>query len=100
VAKAHLYKDPNISPLLIIISDGKGNVSTGAGKPLAEARRAAEIIRDEERIKTMVVDVEKNGFVTFGLARELAFALGAEYYKIDDLKADTLVQAVKSLGDV
>lgn len=95
VAKAHLYKDPNISPLLIIISDGKGNVSTGAGKPLAEARRAAEIIREEERIKTMVVDVEKSGFLVFGLARELAAGLGARYYKIDDLKADTLVQAVR-----
>jgi magnesium chelatase subunit D len=99
VARAHLYKDPNISPLLIIVSDGKGNVSMGAGKPLAEARRAAEIIRDEERIKTLVVDVEKDGFLAFGLARELAATLGAGYYKIDDLKADTLVQAVKCLND-
>ncbi|MFZ5651040.1 MAG: putative cobaltochelatase [Bacillota bacterium] len=97
VAKSHLYKDPNISPLLIIISDGKGNVSMGADKPLAEARRAAEMIGAEERIKTLVVDVEKNGFLTFGLARELAVALGAEYYKIDDLKADTLVQAVRQV---
>lgn len=95
VAKSYLYKDPNISPLLIIISDGKGNVSMGNEKPLAEARRVAEIIRDEERIKTLVIDVEKDGFITFGLARELAQTLGADYYKIDELKADTLVQAVK-----
>jgi len=97
VAKAHLYKDPDISPLLIIISDGKGNVSMGSDKPLAEARRVAETICDEERIKTLVIDVEKNGFLTFGLARELAGALGADYYKIDDLKADTLVQAVRQV---
>jgi len=97
VAKAHLYKDPNISPLLIIISDGKGNVSMGSDKPLAEARCMAEIIRSEERIKTLVIDVEKNGFLTFGLARELAAALSADYYKIDDLKADTLVKAVKQV---
>lgn len=99
VAKAHLCKDPGISPLLIIITDGKGNVSMGADKPLAEVRRAAEIIRAEERIKTLVVDVEKNGFLTFGLARELAAAIGAEYHKIDDLEADTLVQTVKGLRD-
>ncbi|MFZ5595863.1 MAG: putative cobaltochelatase [Bacillota bacterium] len=99
VAKAHLYKDPNISPLLIIISDGKGNVSLGADKPLVEARRAAEMIRAEDRIKTLVVDVEKNGFLTFGLAKELAQILGADYYKIDDLKADTLVQAVKRMSE-
>lgn len=97
VAKAYLFKDPNISPLLIIISDGKGNVSMGTDKPLAEAHRMAEIIRQEERIKTLVIDVEKNGFITFGLARELAQTLGAGYYKIDDLKADTLVQAVKQV---
>ncbi len=99
VAKTHLYKDPNISPLLILVSDGKGNVSMGDDKPLVESRRAAEIIRDEERIKTLVVDVEKEGFLNFGLARELAVVLGAEYYKIGELKADTLVQAVKGLSD-
>jgi magnesium chelatase subunit D len=97
VARAHLYKDPNISPLLILISDGRANVSMGQDKPRAEVRRVAEMIREEERIKTLVIDVEKEGFITFGLARELAFALGAEYYKIDDLKADILVQAVREI---
>ena len=95
VAKTHLYKDPNISPLLIIISDGKGNVSMGGDKPLAEVRQVAKLISEEERIKTLVIDVEKDGFITFGLARDLAQILGSSYYKIDELKADTLVQAVK-----
>lgn len=97
VARTHLYKDPYISPLLILISDGKANVSLGPDRPVAEARRAAEMIRAEGRIKTLVVDVEPPGFLNFGLARELAAALGAEYYKIDDLRADTLVQAVRAL---
>jgi magnesium chelatase subunit D len=97
VAKTHLYKDPNISPLLIIISDGKGNVSMCGDKPLAEMRQVAKLISEEERIKTLVVDVEKEGFVTFGLARDLAQILGSSYYKIDELKADTLVQAVKQV---
>jgi len=64
---------------------------------LVEARRAAEIIRNDERIKALVIDVEKGTFLTFGLARELALTLGADYYKIEDLKADTLVQAIKQL---
>ena len=59
VAKAHLFKDPDIRPLLIIISDGKANVSLGEERPLAEATRAAEIIKNEERIKSLVIDVEK-----------------------------------------
>ena len=95
VAKTNLYKEPNISPLLIIISDGKGNVSMGEEKSLVEVQKMAALIREEERIKTLVIDVEKDGFITFGLAQKLAQTLGGDYYKIDDLKADTLVQAVK-----
>lgn len=97
LARTYLYKDPNSLPLLIIISDGKGNVSMGTDRPLAETRYVAEIIRSEERIKTLVIDVEKNGFLTFGLASELANVLGADYFKIDDLKADTLVKAVRQI---
>lgn len=94
VAKAHLFKDPDIRPLLIIVSDGKANVSLGENRPLAEATRAAEIIKNEERIKSLVVDVENSGFLSFGLARQLAEVMDAEYYKLDDLKADRLVEAV------
>lgn len=97
VAKSHLRKEPHISPLIILISDGRANVSMGEDKPLAEALRVAELIRDEERIKSIVVDVEKEGFFAFGMARRLAFALGADYYKIDDLKAEALVQAVREI---
>jgi magnesium chelatase subunit D len=86
VAKTNLYKEPNISPLIIIISDGKGNVSMGEDKALAEVQKMARIIRAEERIKTLVVDVEKEEFISFGLARKLAQTLGGDYFKIDDLK--------------
>ncbi len=96
VAKSHLYRDPNISPMMIIISDGKANVSMGQDKPLAEVRRMAEYISQDERIKTLVIDVEKPGFLSFGLARDLAGYLEGDYYRIDDLKADTLLQAVQN----
>ncbi|MDK2881261.1 MAG: magnesium chelatase subunit [Clostridia bacterium] len=94
VAKAHLFKDPDIRPLLIIISDGKANVSLGEERPLAEAFRVAELIKEERRIKALVVDVEDNGFLSFGLARQLAAALEADYYKLQDLKAERLLEAV------
>ncbi|MEW6573438.1 MAG: putative cobaltochelatase [Bacillota bacterium] len=99
VARAHLFKNSNLSPLLIVISDGRGNVGVGGRKPLAEAHQVAALIREEERIKTLVIDAEKNGFLSFGLARGLAEALGAVYYKIEDLKADLLVKAVRTLTD-
>lgn len=99
IARTQLLKDPHLSPLLIIVSDGKGNVRLDADKPRAETLRVAETIRAEERIKSLVIDVESDGLLTFGLARDLAGNLGAEYYKIDDLKADTLVQAVGRMVD-
>ncbi len=94
VAKTHLFKDPDIRPLLVVISDCKANVSMGEGRPFAEAARAAGIIKEEERIKSLVVDVESSGLLTFGLARQLAEAMNAEYYKLDDLKTDSLVEVV------
>jgi magnesium chelatase subunit D len=99
VARTHLFKNPHLSPLLIVISDGRGNVGVGGGKPLAEAHQVAALIREEERIKTLVIDAEKNGFLSFGLAQGLAEALGAVYYKIEDLKADLLVEAVRAIQE-
>jgi magnesium chelatase subunit D len=99
VARAHLFKNPNLSPLLIIVSDGRGNVGLGNGKPLEEAWWVAALIREEPRLKSLVVDVEKEGFLSFGLARRLAAALGARYFRVEDLKAETLVQAVRALTE-
>ena len=50
----------------------------------------------DEQVKYIVVDTEAPGVVTFGLASRLAAALGAEYFKIDDLKSDSLVSLVKA----
>ncbi|MCL4516033.1 MAG: VWA domain-containing protein, partial [Firmicutes bacterium] len=99
VARTHLLKNPSLSPLLVVISDGRGNVSLARAKPLDEVWRVAALIREERRIKSLVVDAEKDGFLAFGLARRLADSLGAEYYKIDDLRADVLVAAVRALQE-
>lgn len=99
VARAHLFKNPHLSPLLVIISDGRGNVSLANGKPLEDAWRVAALIRREERIKSVVVDVEKEGVLHFGLARRLAETLGAAYYRIEDLRATTLVEAVRAITE-
>jgi len=100
VAKTHLYKDPDIRPLLVVISDGKANVSMGKERPLAEVAHAAGIIREEEEVKSLVVDVENSGLLSFGLAQQLAAMLDAEYFKLEDLKADRLVEAVHGVLDV
>jgi magnesium chelatase subunit D len=90
-----LLKDPSARPIVILITDGKSNVALGDQKPTEEAFQLAATMAKDERIQHIVVDTEASGLVTFGLAQRLSTALQAQYFKIDDLKAQTLVEIVK-----
>jgi magnesium chelatase subunit D len=90
-----LLKDPSARPIVILITDGKSNVALGDGKPVDEALVLARAMARDERTRHIVVDTEEPGLVCFGLARSLAAALQAQYFKIDDLKARSLVNIVK-----
>jgi magnesium chelatase subunit D len=90
-----LLKDPSARPIAILITDGKSNVAIGDKKPVDEALRLASYLGRDERVQYIVVDTEESGLVTFGLARKLAEAMRAQYFKIEDLKAETLVDIVK-----
>jgi magnesium chelatase subunit D len=90
-----LLKDPSARPIVILITDGKSNVALGDHKPVDEALRLAGAMSRDERIRYIVVDTEAPGLVTFELAGRLAAALDAQYFKIDDLKAQTLIDIVK-----
>jgi magnesium chelatase subunit D len=90
-----LLKDPSARPIVILITDGKSNVALGDGKPVDEALVLARAMARDERTRHIVVDTEEPGLVCFGLARRLAVALQAQYFKIDDLKAQSLVNIVK-----
>ncbi len=96
IACNHLIKEPEGRPILIVITDGKANKALGPGKPLDEAFEISRKISREERIRFLVVDTEEPGLVNFGLAGKIAGLLGADYYKIDDLQADSLLNIVKN----
>ncbi len=93
--KSVQYRDPASRPIVIIITDGKSNLALGEGRPVDEALMMASRMGEDERVTYIVVDTEPQGPVMFGLARNLAAAASARYYKIDDLKSDTLVSLVK-----
>lgn len=97
IAKNYLRKEPGGRPLIILVTDGKANRAIGQGKPLDEAFTISEKISHEERIRFLVVDTEEPGLVNFGLAKKIAGLLDAWYYRIDDLRADTLVSIVKTM---
>lgn len=90
-----LLKDPATRPIVLIITDGKSNVAMGENKPVDEANLFASKMGEDDRVKYIVVDTEPEGLVNFGLAGKLAVSARAEYCKIDDLKADSLVSLVR-----
>ncbi|WP_456385536.1 putative cobaltochelatase [Desulfolithobacter sp.] len=95
ILRNYLVREPAARPIAIVITDGKSNTSLGKKKPLDEAFAFAERIAMDERIRCIVVDTEVKGLITFSLAQKLADAMNARYFKIEDLKADTLLNIVQ-----
>ena len=91
----YLLREPSARPIVIIITDGKSNVSLGDQKPMDEVFAMASRMGADERVQYIVVDTETDGMVRFGLARRLSEETNGAYFKIDDLKADTLMNIVK-----
>ncbi|MDZ4064547.1 MAG: putative cobaltochelatase, partial [Coriobacteriia bacterium] len=96
VAKVHLRRDPDTPPLLILITDGRANVSMTDIGPLDEARKVAIAIEEEGRIKCLVIDTERDGLIRLGIAAEIADVLGGQYAKVEELRAEGIVGAVMS----
>ena len=91
---SELKKHKDCKPLLVVISDGRINMSINKDiKPLDEALQIASQIKAKE-INTLVIDTEKS-FISLGKLREIASATGAKYMKIDDLKAENIIGAIK-----
>jgi magnesium chelatase subunit D len=93
VCTAARRRDPEVVPLIIILTDGAGNVSAAGLPPQEEAIRLAEMIR-ESHLRAVVVNMEHPAFDR-GLAQQLANALGGPCYTLPELRADLLTQTVK-----
>ena len=91
-----LLKDPTCRPILIVITDGKANESVGKGDPFWEALHAAMGFASDTRIKSIVVDAEEDGGFRYGFSARLAQVLHADYFRIKDLRADILLEIVRS----
>ena len=84
---------PDVMPILIILTDGAGNVAIGHLPPQEEAHRIAEMIAGE-RLHSVVINMEHAAFDQ-GLAQALADHLKGVCYTITDLKAESLYLAVR-----
>ena len=87
-------KDPAMSPVMVIISDGEANVPLESGRTaLEELLSLAQAIR-LDRIHFVVIDTRGNELKSDNMKR-LADSLNAQYHHIDILKTGNLVNAIK-----
>ncbi len=84
---------PDVMPLLIVLTDGAGNVSVGHLPPQEEAHEFADRIA-HENIHSVVINMEHAAFDQ-GLAQSLADHLECPCYTITDLKAESLFVTVQ-----
>jgi len=84
---------PETMPMMILLTDGAGNVSVSDLPAQEEAHRVAKMIV-EEGIRSVVINMEHASFDR-GLAQALAEELAAPCYTLHELKADTLYRTVK-----
>lgn len=83
---------PDALPLMILLTDGAGNVSMTDLPPQEEAHRIADMI-ETAGIRSVVINMEHVAFDQ-GLAQLLADKLDAPCHTLEDLRADTLYHTV------
>lgn len=93
VIRDYLRRKPKTIPLLILVSDGKGNVKLNGGDPREEAKSVARQIR-AAHIHAIAIDTEEKDRIK-GLMEELSVEMGGLYLRPEELKANQLAAAVR-----
>jgi len=86
-------RDREVMPLMIVVTDGAGNVSMSEIPPQEEALRVAAMIKKAD-LRTVVINTEHEAFDR-GLAAELASAMGGPCYTLKQLRAEELYARVR-----
>ncbi len=112
VIKGELLRDSTIRPLLVLISDGRGNISMFKEEPLVEAQQVAALIQ-AEGIEAMVIDSARDYsdspnnpglgrvspmYQTYAVnaCSDLAERMGARYYGLYDLSREEISRAINT----
>jgi len=93
VIKREKTLHPDVQPLLIVLTDGAGNVAIGKRPVQVEIDELAALFQ-AEKIHSVVINMEQKIFDQ-GLAKDLAEKMGAVCYTMEDLKGETLYQTVQ-----
>ena len=91
-----IKQHPKDRMTMILISDGKGNVSMSSMRPLEEAMMISGEIR-ALNISSLVLDTDESA-VSLGFAKRISDALGARYMKLSDIESSSILDAKKGAG--
>jgi len=94
VIRQRIIQDPEVIPLLVLITDGAGNVSLTGMDPRAETLMLADLFAHDS-IRALVLNTEHPA-LDRGLVQEIARALKAPCHTLDQLRADHLYQTVRT----
>ncbi|MHB8556075.1 MAG: VWA domain-containing protein [Candidatus Dormibacteria bacterium] len=102
-------RDSEVLPLLVLISDGRGNISLRGEEPLVEAQRAAAMVR-QEQIRALVIDSSRDHLGgplgrapgpsprmaghSFNACQDLAERMGAQYFGLFDVSEQGILRPV------
>lgn len=92
VITREMRQHPDVMPLMVLLTDGAGNVSFGNLSPEREAHKIADMFA-QEHIRSVVINMESEAFDQ-GYAKALADHLEAPCYTLDELRAESLVATV------
>ena len=104
--KAMAAKEDGSSPVLVLLTDGRGNVSLSGNREETPGtvqaqgnmqREIEQIARSfiAQKVRVLVIDTE-TGWVRLGGARRLAEELDGVYLRLDEFKAEKLAESVRS----
>ncbi len=77
-------QNPEVIPLLVLITDGQANVAMGTTSPQLEVYQVADFIATHD-IRAVVIDTEHPHFDR-GLTRQIAMHLQGDYFHLEELK--------------
>lgn len=91
--RARKLKDPDMLPMIVLVTDGRANRPLWTEDAVADAVKAAELIH-RDGIHGVVIDTEKD-FISLHIAQQIAQAMHGTYHRVDELKAQQLRSIVK-----
>jgi magnesium chelatase subunit D len=114
VVRTERLRDPDVYPLMVVISDGRGNISLFGEEPLVEAQRVAEQL-GSDGVHVLVIDSARDhslrgsavpriglqhrsplfGGYGFNACQDLADRAGGEYLGLYDLSQGAILAGVE-----